>query len=84
MEYIAKGRQQCDLCKKIIPNETMSSWGKLEIKKNLTALTLTGIDPRHSHPPLLLLPSGPDKVRGCLLRGGRKACQHGQAHTLYA
>jgi len=70
------------LCKKVIPIETMSRRGKLEIKKNLTALTLTGIDPRHSQPPLLLLPSGPDKVRVCLLRGGRKAYQHGQANIL--
>ncbi len=32
---------------------------------------LTGIDPRHRPHHLSLLPSGPDEVRGRLLRGGR-------------
>lgn len=36
-----------------------------------TRHNLTGIDPRHRRHHLLLLPSGPDKVRECLLRGGR-------------
>lgn len=82
METLQRLASNAILCMKVIPIETMSRRGKLEIKKNLTALTLTGIDPRHRHPPLLLLPSGPDKVRVCLLRGGRKTWQHGQAHIL--
>ena len=33
--------------------------------------SITGIDPRHSLNHLSLLPSGPDEVRGGLLRGDR-------------
>lgn len=32
---------------------------------------MTGIDPRHRRDHLSLLPSGPDEVRGRLLRGDR-------------
>jgi len=44
-----------------------------EITPNRRALSLTGNDPRHSRHHLSLLPSGPDEVRGRLLRGGRSA-----------
>jgi len=39
----------------------------LEIKRH----SMTGIDPRHKPHHLSLLPSGPDEVRGGLLRGDR-------------
>jgi len=34
---------------------------------------MTGIDPRHRRHHLSLLPSGPDEVHECLLRGDRSA-----------